>query len=194
MRRRSVVVYSCCSHGPSGDYHFYVEPWPSYMGLSEELEDIRPLLDQHLKTEFEWMLYIDTDVISCILLEMWDNRQMWVAKVSLHEEHIEAWDRRAILTRSQTIFRSGHGDVGAEPHVGADADVRIATNENTDTDVYAVINENIDARYLSDTTEKDDYAADPEETTVQWVVLDTYLGDDDDDEKPTGPHLRIHSC
>ncbi|MFQ6629115.1 hypothetical protein Gotur_007645, partial [Gossypium turneri] len=46
-RHRSVVVYFCCSHGPSGNYHFYV-PRSTYMGLPEVLKDIRLLLEQVL--------------------------------------------------------------------------------------------------------------------------------------------------
>ncbi|KAG8497165.1 hypothetical protein CXB51_008377 [Gossypium anomalum] len=70
---RSVVVCFYCSGRPSGDYRFYVVRWnygSSYVGLSEDLEDIRLLLDQRSEAKFEWMSYADTDVISCIPLEV----------------------------------------------------------------------------------------------------------------------------
>ncbi|MBA0648980.1 hypothetical protein Goklo_016600 [Gossypium klotzschianum] len=38
----------------------------SYVGLSDVLEDVRLLLDQHLKIEFKWMSYVDPEIISCI--------------------------------------------------------------------------------------------------------------------------------
>ncbi|MFQ6650209.1 hypothetical protein Gotur_022175 [Gossypium turneri] len=53
---------------------------PSYVGLPEHVEDIRLLLDQHLKAEFEWMSYVDLDIIECILLEFLAIRGMWDAK------------------------------------------------------------------------------------------------------------------
>ncbi|MBA0693922.1 hypothetical protein Goari_004261 [Gossypium aridum] len=103
-----------------------------------------------------------------------------------HEEHIKAWDRRAILTRSQTIFRSGHG--------GGDAIARRVRHPLRQK-MCRLSLRNIQARMMQQsTTEKDDYTVDPEETIVQWVVLDTYLGDDNDDEKSTSLLLRIHSC
>ncbi|MBA0577515.1 hypothetical protein Golob_027488 [Gossypium lobatum] len=84
-----------CSHGPGGDYRFYAlesptytcSLWwkhgPSYVGLLEELEDFRLLLDQCSKAKFEWMLYANTDIISCIPPEMLANREMWNANVPL---------------------------------------------------------------------------------------------------------------
>ncbi|MBA0550815.1 hypothetical protein Golob_021729 [Gossypium lobatum] len=70
VRHRLVVVCSCCNHRPNGDYRFYVpryDPYMfqlvtrwnhglSYVGLLEDLEDIRLLLDQHSEAEFKRML------------------------------------------------------------------------------------------------------------------------------------------
>ncbi|MBA0699290.1 hypothetical protein Goari_000939 [Gossypium aridum] len=54
---------------------------PIYVGLPEHVKDIRLLLDQRLKAEFEWMSYADLDIIECIPLEFLAIRGMWDAKV-----------------------------------------------------------------------------------------------------------------
>ncbi|KAG8491224.1 hypothetical protein CXB51_014389 [Gossypium anomalum] len=54
IRCQSVVTCYYCIHGPSGDYHLYfpeLNHGPSYVGLPEELEDIRLLLDQRLEAD-----------------------------------------------------------------------------------------------------------------------------------------------
>ncbi|MBA0700299.1 hypothetical protein Goari_005605, partial [Gossypium aridum] len=58
---------------------------PSYMGLPDELEDFRLLLDQRSEAEFEWISYTDTDIISCILSGVLANREIWDAKMSLRQ-------------------------------------------------------------------------------------------------------------
>ncbi|MBA0620258.1 hypothetical protein Godav_006012 [Gossypium davidsonii] len=89
--------------------------WPSYVGLLDELEDVRLLLEQRSKTE---VLYVYPKIIFCIPVEVLDNREMWDANVPListrrwkcmnwtrvdmwgkndedwAENHIQAWDHR----------------------------------------------------------------------------------------------------
>ncbi|MBA0848556.1 hypothetical protein Goshw_003878 [Gossypium schwendimanii] len=75
-----VTLGAVSSHGTQYD----VNRWnhkPSYMGLFEELEDFRLLLDQCSEAEFEWMSYANTVIISCIPPEVFANREMWDAKV-----------------------------------------------------------------------------------------------------------------
>ncbi|MBA0670429.1 hypothetical protein Goklo_025513 [Gossypium klotzschianum] len=55
----------------------------SYVGPTKQLEDIRILLDQRLKAEFEWMLYADPNIIECVPVEFLAIRSMWEAKVPL---------------------------------------------------------------------------------------------------------------
>ncbi|MBA0733999.1 hypothetical protein Gogos_017953 [Gossypium gossypioides] len=65
-------------------YHLYW--WNhglSYVGLPDELEDVRILLDQCSETEFEWMSYANSEIISCIPLEVLENQEMWNVKVAL---------------------------------------------------------------------------------------------------------------
>ncbi|PPS19742.1 hypothetical protein GOBAR_AA00825 [Gossypium barbadense] len=47
----------------------------SYVGMPDELDDVRLLLDQRLETKFEWMSYADPEIIS-FLSKMLDNRKM----------------------------------------------------------------------------------------------------------------------
>ncbi|KAH1039045.1 hypothetical protein J1N35_040788 [Gossypium stocksii] len=66
---------------------------PSYVGLLEQLKDIRLLLDQCSKAEFEWMPYIDPDIIEYVLPEflpiwsMWDTKMPFIvyATMKMHE-------------------------------------------------------------------------------------------------------------
>ncbi|MBA0736672.1 hypothetical protein Gogos_010195, partial [Gossypium gossypioides] len=53
------------------------------MGLPDELEDVRMLLDQRSEIEFEWKLYTNPEIISCIPSKVLDNREMWDANVPL---------------------------------------------------------------------------------------------------------------
>ncbi|KAH1057157.1 hypothetical protein J1N35_035222 [Gossypium stocksii] len=55
----------------------------SCVRLPDELEDIRLLLDQRLKIEFEWVPYVDLEIISYIPLKVLDNQEMWDTNVPL---------------------------------------------------------------------------------------------------------------
>ncbi|MBA0702629.1 hypothetical protein Goari_022144 [Gossypium aridum] len=55
----------------------------SYVGPTKQLEDIRLLLDQRLKAEFEWMLYADPNIIECVPLEFLAIRSIWEVKMPL---------------------------------------------------------------------------------------------------------------
>ncbi|KAK5840586.1 hypothetical protein PVK06_009489 [Gossypium arboreum] len=60
IKYQLVVACSCCSRGPTDNYHFYVLEWnhgPSYVELPNQLEDIRLLLDQRSKAN---MLYTES--------------------------------------------------------------------------------------------------------------------------------------
>ncbi|PPS14423.1 hypothetical protein GOBAR_AA06155 [Gossypium barbadense] len=56
---------------------------PSYVGLPNELEDVRLLLDQRSENEFEWMSYTDLEIISCIPSKVLANQEICDTKVSL---------------------------------------------------------------------------------------------------------------
>ncbi|KAG8473404.1 hypothetical protein CXB51_035706 [Gossypium anomalum] len=56
---------------------------PSYVGLPEELEDFRLLLDQSSEANFEWMSFADANIIYCIPSEVFANWDMWDVNVSL---------------------------------------------------------------------------------------------------------------
>ncbi|MBA0783509.1 hypothetical protein Gotri_001212, partial [Gossypium trilobum] len=80
----------------------------NYVGLPGKLQDSRLLLDQCLEAEFEWMLYADIDVISCIPPEAMNFVGTARLKGAIqgghageerrlaqrHGEHIKAWERR----------------------------------------------------------------------------------------------------
>ncbi|KAK5819459.1 hypothetical protein PVK06_024460 [Gossypium arboreum] len=71
------------SFGDNLTYHFY--GWnhgSSYVGLLDELKDIRLLLDQRSEGEFKLMSYVDTDIIYCISPKVLVDREMWDANVS----------------------------------------------------------------------------------------------------------------
>ncbi|PPS10421.1 hypothetical protein GOBAR_AA10217 [Gossypium barbadense] len=55
----------------------------SYVGLPEELEDFRLLLDQSFEAKFEWMSFTDANIIYCIPSKVFSNWDMWDVKVSL---------------------------------------------------------------------------------------------------------------
>ncbi|MBA0828162.1 hypothetical protein Goarm_012875 [Gossypium armourianum] len=55
----------------------------SYVGLLEELEDIRLLLDQQSEAEFEWTSYSDLRIRECIPFEFLVNPNIWHVKVPL---------------------------------------------------------------------------------------------------------------
>ncbi|KAH1056996.1 hypothetical protein J1N35_035061 [Gossypium stocksii] len=73
-----------------------------------------------------------------------DHRRVW--QVFLFPRVHIPWHRHPLHT-------TPYVNVDAEPHVRANADVCITTDENTDTDVHAAVNDNIDAQYLSDVPE-----------------------------------------
>ncbi|KAK5844614.1 hypothetical protein PVK06_000754 [Gossypium arboreum] len=56
---------------------------PSYVGLLEELQNIRLLLDQRLKVDFEWTSYFYLRIQKCILSEFLMNPNIWHVKVPL---------------------------------------------------------------------------------------------------------------
>ncbi|KAG8472626.1 hypothetical protein CXB51_034310 [Gossypium anomalum] len=55
----------------------------SHMGIVEELEDIRLLLDQRSKAEIEWMSYADLRIQEYIPSKFLTNRNIWHIKVAL---------------------------------------------------------------------------------------------------------------
>ncbi|MBA0568329.1 hypothetical protein Golob_005831 [Gossypium lobatum] len=55
----------------------------SYVGLPKQLEDIRLLLDQRSKAEFEWMPYVESDIIKYVLPKFLVIQSMWDANVLL---------------------------------------------------------------------------------------------------------------
>ncbi|MFQ6647762.1 hypothetical protein Gotur_021006 [Gossypium turneri] len=55
----------------------------SCVGLLEQLEDIRLLLDQHSKDNFEWMSYVEPDITEYVSSKFLATRSMWDAKVPL---------------------------------------------------------------------------------------------------------------
>ncbi|MBA0573679.1 hypothetical protein Golob_000941 [Gossypium lobatum] len=76
---------------------------PIYVGLPEHVKDIRLLLDQRLKVEFEWMSYADLDIIECIPLEFLAIRGMWDAKARSRQLH----QKRPRRSLQQCRFRGG---------------------------------------------------------------------------------------
>ncbi|MBA0606659.1 hypothetical protein Godav_019092 [Gossypium davidsonii] len=157
----------------------------SYMGLPDDLEDIKLLLDQH--SEAEEVRKIDT----------WGNNNIdWTVR---HEEHIDAWDYRmqsipvqeyenlgeeVILTatayfermRSHNEYIFCSIDVPRILHLCANVNAKprakIDTNVSTATDTSANV-----------AVAEDDEGADPKDTIALGAVLAMYSGDDDDKEK-----------
>ncbi|KAK5819445.1 hypothetical protein PVK06_024446 [Gossypium arboreum] len=58
-----------------------VESWAELHGIGRR--DFKLLLDQRSEAEFEWISYVNTNIISCTLLEKLANQEMWDAKTSL---------------------------------------------------------------------------------------------------------------
>ncbi|MBA0873091.1 hypothetical protein Goshw_026795, partial [Gossypium schwendimanii] len=55
----------------------------SCVGLLEQLEDIRLLLDQYSKDNFEWMSYVEPDITECVSSKFLATWSMWDLKVPL---------------------------------------------------------------------------------------------------------------
>ncbi|MBA0655649.1 hypothetical protein Goklo_008108 [Gossypium klotzschianum] len=76
----AAIIYTSPSEQPT---HVSVGDMPSYVGLPDGLEDIKLLLDQYSKAEFEWIPYKDTGIIFCIPPGVLGNRGMCDTKVPL---------------------------------------------------------------------------------------------------------------
>ncbi|MBA0786827.1 hypothetical protein Gotri_025190 [Gossypium trilobum] len=55
----------------------------SHVGIPDELEDIRLLLDQRSEDKFDWMSYIDPRIQECISVEFLANCNIWHVNVPL---------------------------------------------------------------------------------------------------------------
>ncbi|MBA0853139.1 hypothetical protein Goshw_013890 [Gossypium schwendimanii] len=60
-----------------------VEPSSEYVGIPTALEDIRLLLDQRSKVQFQWTPYEDLTIWTVIPDEFFQNPNIWHVKVSL---------------------------------------------------------------------------------------------------------------
>ncbi|MBA0879831.1 hypothetical protein Goshw_008225, partial [Gossypium schwendimanii] len=72
------------THFPSSMQWNYEQ---SYVVLSEQLGDIRLLLDQHSKAKFLWMPYADSNIIECVSFDMWNVKVPLImyATMKMHE-------------------------------------------------------------------------------------------------------------
>ncbi|MBA0650845.1 hypothetical protein Goklo_018223, partial [Gossypium klotzschianum] len=55
----------------------------SYVGIPNAFEDIRLLLDQRSKAQFQWTSYEDSKIRAVIPDELFQNLNIWHVKVSL---------------------------------------------------------------------------------------------------------------
>ncbi|MBA0784400.1 hypothetical protein Gotri_006893 [Gossypium trilobum] len=103
----------------------------SYMGLPDELEDFRLLLDQRTEAEFEWISYTDIDIISCILSGVLANREMWDAKMSLVVHDGRCRVPTVAQTRRQVVSAviGGEDKENLAHEAGNVVDVRGLSNE-----------------------------------------------------------------
>ncbi|KAA3483776.1 serine/threonine-protein phosphatase 7 long form-like protein isoform X3 [Gossypium australe] len=84
-------------------YAFSLVARPSYVGLPDELQDIRLLLDQRSKAEFEWTSYSDPGIQECISFEFLVNSNIWHVKITKEPQLEETKASRSLPKFDSTV-------------------------------------------------------------------------------------------
>ncbi|PPS13658.1 hypothetical protein GOBAR_AA06913 [Gossypium barbadense] len=152
-------------------YMFLLVTRLSYMWLPEKLEDVRLLLDQ--RSEIETLRsYLASDRKCWTIV-----RESSASRIYYHQrQEVGKFGRRGNVDSHNSVGKDAvarwatdvlrilhpHANVDVEPHVGTNADIFIANNDDTNADTHRVA----DARF-----------------NVDGAMLGTYSGHNDEDEE-----------